>query len=517
MQGLPAALCLAPMVATIGLSYLFNHAARRAAPFVGLIDKPDGGRKTHHRATPVMGGVAFMAAVAAVVCLSFGLAAPWFAAESARQLAVSLGTSAIGFCLLGVIDDRWALTPRVKLVGQILASLPFVALNGAVETVGFLGWEIPLGPVGGAFTVLWLVACANVVNLIDGLDGLAGSIGLVAMTTISALFVLRGHPEEAILTTIIAGGLVGFLIHNWPPAKIFMGDAGSMTIGFLAGALSIQAASKTATTFTLAVPVVLMSVPIFDTAMAILRRKLTGRSIGEGDRGHIHHRLQDRGLSRQQALLAIAGLSLIMAGAVLISVTFNSEAAAVAICAGVLVLLILARVFGYHETSLVFRHLEEIGELLVDTSGVFRTRMLLARLDGLDPKQRAQLWDHVVSRVAQMKATRLNYRCRAKSDNRITTRLSWEASDADVRDRDASWHVEYRVPRENGLVAVLEAQGFVGDDQPPRMDDLFRLFAKVGLELPTHNEGPPEVVPLEEAATLPFPGVELPLPARQAA
>src|SRR5262249_3417259 len=151
-------------------------------------------------------------------------------------------------------------------------------------SVGLFGWEMSLGPLGGPVTVLWLVACANVVNLIDGLDGLAGSIGLVILTTIAVLFAIQGFREEAILTTVIAGGIIGFLCHNWPPARIFMGDAGSMTIGFLAGALSIQASSKTATTFTLAVPVVLMSVPLFDTAMAILRRKLTGRSIGEGDR-----------------------------------------------------------------------------------------------------------------------------------------------------------------------------------------------------------------------------------------
>lgn len=510
MQGLQAALCLMPMAAAVGLSYLFNHAACKVAPRIGLVDKPDGGRKAHQRVTPVMGGVAFMAAIAVIVCLSFALAAPWFAAESVRHLAVSLGISAVAFCCLGVIDDRWPLSPRVKLLGQILASLPFVALNGTVNQVGFLGWMIPLGPLGGAFTVLWLVACANIVNLIDGLDGLAGSIGVVAMTTIAALFVFQGHPEKAILTTIVAGGLLGFLIHNWPPAKIFMGDAGSMTIGFLAGALSIQAASKTATTFTLAVPIVLMSVPIFDTTMAILRRKLTGRSIGHGDRGHIHHRLQDRGLSRQQALLAIAGISLIMAGAVLISVVLDSEAAAVAICAGVLVVMILARVFGYHETSLVFRHLQEIGDLLVDTSGVFRTRMLLARLDALDPQQRAHLWDHVVARVAQMRGTRLNYRCRSEFDNRITARLDWESSDAEVSARNAVWHIEYHVPRENGLVAMFEARGFVGDDvQPPRIDDLFRLFSKVGLELPAQDEP-------EEAATLPFPTGES-LPARQAA
>ena len=507
---------------TIGLSYALNQGARRIAPKLGLVDKPDGGRKTHKKATPVMGGVAFITAILCMFTLSGVTNAAWLADAGTRRLAFSLGASTLCFCCLGLVDDRWPLTPRVKLLGQILASLPFVFLNGSVELVGILGWEIPLGPLGGPLTILWLVGCSNIVNLIDGLDGLAGSIGLVVMTTIAVLFELQGHRPEAMLTTVIAGGLIGFLCHNWPPAKIFMGDAGSMTIGFLAGALSIQASSKTATTFTLGVPLVLMSIPLFDTVMAILRRRLTGRSIGEGDRGHIHHRLQDRGLSRQQALLAIAGLTLIMAGAALISVLMESEPVGLAICAGVLGLLILGRVFGYHETSLVFRHLQELGDLLVDTSGVLRTRLLLARLDSLEPKQRAQLWDDVVQRVAQMRATRLEYVCRVEAQDRITTRLSWENIDSEPASGNAQWQIAYHIPREDGLTATLEASGTHSASQdPPLVDELFRLFAKVGLVLPTQDALPPLQPETESAvddpATIRFPAPVVPQPARRAA
>lgn len=520
MAWMPAATIIGPMAATIGLSYLLNQAAQVVAPKIGLVDSPDGGRKSHKKPTPVMGGVAFVLAMLAVCVAAAAFQAEWLADDAIRQLALSLGASALCFCFLGVCDDRWPLTPRVKLIGQILSSLPFVSLNGAVETIGFLGWELPLGPVGGPVTVLWLVACANVVNLIDGLDGLAGSIGLVVITTIAALFAMQSHPQEAILTTVIAGGIIGFLCHNWPPAKIFMGDAGSMTIGFLAGALSIHASSKTATTFTLAVPVVLMSIPIFDTVMAILRRKLTGRSIGEGDRGHIHHRLQDHGLSRQQALLAIAGLSLVMAGAVLISAILQSEAYALAICGLVLVLLILGRVFGYHETSLIFHHLKTLGDLLVDTTGVLKTRLFLARLANIDDQQRSQLWDQVVSRVAQMKASRLDYRCESALDERILTRLSWENSDVDVTADGAAWQVVYQVPREHGLVAKLDARGRVSaTDEPPRVDDLFRLFATVSLELPTGEQlATTHAISLDDApVSLPFPTPAAGQPVRSAA
>lgn len=514
MQWLPAATLLGPMGATLCVSYVFNQAARRIAPAIGWVDKPDGGRKTHQKPTPVMGGVAFVSAILAVVAVSAWFRADWLMTQAVRHLALSLGASAVCFCVLGVIDDRWPLTPRVKLLGQILSSLPFVHLNGSVQQFGFLGWVLPLGPLGGLITVLWLVACSNVVNLIDGLDGLAGSIGVVVLTTIAALFTLADRQEEAILTAVISGGIVGFLCHNWPPAKIFMGDAGSMTIGFLAGALSIQASSKTATTFTLAVPIVLMSIPMFDTTMAILRRKLTGRKIGEGDRGHIHHRLQDRGLSRQQALLAIAGLAMVMAGAVLISALLESEAYALGICGGVLVLLILGRVFGYHETSLIFRHLKELGDVLAETSGVLQTRLLMARLDNLDVQQRTQLWDHLVAHASHIKATRLDFYCRSLADDRITTQLSWENRDVEPEALGPSWQVAYHVPRGEWLMATLEAHGHAADgDTVPRMDDLLRLFVKVSLQLPTHDPLPVR----EEEPTLRFPVPRVPEPVRHAA
>ena len=148
MEWMPAATFFGPMALTVGLSYALNQAARQVAPLLGLIDTPDGGRKAHQTATPVMGGVAFITAMLLVVSFAAVLHAEWLADDAVRRLALSLGASTICFCLLGVCDDRWPLTPRVKLLGQILASLPFVALNGSVETVGFLGWEICCSPVG---------------------------------------------------------------------------------------------------------------------------------------------------------------------------------------------------------------------------------------------------------------------------------------------------------------------------------------------------------------------------------
>jgi len=157
MHWMPAAMMIGPMAATLGVSFAFILPPakwRRGSGWSTARRRS----QSHKKPTPVMGGVAFVLAIVLVFALSVIFQADWLADESVRHLAMSLGASALCFCFLGACDDRWPLTPRVKLIGQILSSLPFVSLNGSVETIGFLGWELPLGPVGGPITVLWLSA-----------------------------------------------------------------------------------------------------------------------------------------------------------------------------------------------------------------------------------------------------------------------------------------------------------------------------------------------------------------------
>ena len=177
-----------------------------------------------------------------------------------------------------------------------------------------------------------------------------------------------------------AGSLCGFLLHNWPPASIYLGDSGSLMIGFVIGALAIESSIKKATGFALAIPLVLVSVPVFDTCMAIVRRKLNGRGIGEADRGHIHHCLQDRGLSRAQSLLVISALCVVMAAVTLVSAYFQNDRLALGLCLALLALLIVGRVFGYDETILFFRYIQAMSTLLAATSGVLRTQMAVDRM-----------------------------------------------------------------------------------------------------------------------------------------
>ncbi len=486
MQGLLSAPWVVAPLAALVLSAALTRLARRLAPHIGLVDKPDGGRKLHKKPTPVIGGAAFCAAMLCVLGIAAALKQDWLYDPMTMALAVPLFTSASLFCLLGVIDDRFALRPRTKLFGQMLASLPFACLTTAVDTVHFLGMQIHLGWIAVPFTIAWLVACSNVINLIDGLDGLAGTVGTISLLTVAALFGMQEQYGAAVIALIAAGSVGGFLTQNWPPAKVFMGDGGSLTIGFLVGALSIQSTAKSATGYTLAVPIVLISIPIFDTFMAIVRRKLNGRGIGEGDRGHIHHRLQDQhGLTRKQALLTIGGLCLVMAAAALTASMLNNDFAGLAICGSVLATLIVGRVFGYQETILFYRHIQELGVMLADTSGVMKTRFLLARIDHFDPRERLDIWQKVSQRVEQMGGTRLALRCCDGERDHTELILHWEGNDTPLPTPASEWQFVYSVPREEGSIAILEAAGRSPAHAPlQRLDDLFRLFARVCQEMP---------------------------------
>ena len=378
---------IAIIIATFFLALALTAGARWLAPRAGLVDRPDGSRKCHANPTPLMGGAAigaaFLLSSLLLMAVMPSLASRhWGEPFSLFPLLASAGL----FCLLGLYDDRWGLSPRLKFAGQIAACLPFVTGGGTIATVTVLGAQVTLGAWSVPFTIFWLVACSNVLNLMDGMDGLAGTISGIALLTLATLSILTGRYEIAAVTLAAAAGTAGFLVHNWPPARIFMGDSGSLMLGFLIGAFAIQAALKQAAGFMLIVPVVVISVPVFDTAMAILRRKLSGQGIGQADRGHIHHRLQERGLSRMQSLLLIAGLSAAMAGFGMLSFLANSEPLALLLCGSLLGALVIGRVFGHHETDMALRHLRAMGEPWAGASQVLRSRLSPVSRTGAEPE-----------------------------------------------------------------------------------------------------------------------------------
>jgi UDP-GlcNAc:undecaprenyl-phosphate/decaprenyl-phosphate GlcNAc-1-phosphate transferase len=277
------------------LALLLTPVVSQAAWWVGAVDRPSGGRRLHERPTPLLGGLAILMAVAI----------PAFALGNRHGLwGVMAG--AILMALLGAFDDIHPLHPGVKLLGMLaIASIPawlditidhFSLPVLGVHNLGL--WQFPL-------TVLWIVAIANIVNFIDGMDGLAAGFCAIAALTFAVLAASLGRADAAALSAILAGAALGFLRYNFSPASVFMGDAGSLMLGYLLAVLAISGVLKTAAAVSLLFPLVILALPILDTSFVILKRLKYGRPIYEADTSHFHHRFAAIGYSQRRAALTV--------------------------------------------------------------------------------------------------------------------------------------------------------------------------------------------------------------------
>ncbi len=277
-----------------GITFCLTPLVKCFAIKVGAVDAPDA-RKVHTGLVPRLGGLAIFIGYMISLLYSVGM-------DTQIQLLT------VGSCILvgvGIWDDIKQIGPKTKLLGQIIAAA--VVVFGGVN-IAYLSnpWgDILLLPpwISVPFTIFWIVSFTNMVNLIDGLDGLAAGISLIACMAIFVVALSNGQLETATIAIALAGAILAFLKYNFNPAKIFMGDTGSMLLGYTLGVISVIGLVKTAATIALIVPVVALGVPILDTAFAIIRRYMNGRPVFKPDKGHLHHRLLAMGLSQKQAVL----------------------------------------------------------------------------------------------------------------------------------------------------------------------------------------------------------------------
>jgi UDP-GlcNAc:undecaprenyl-phosphate GlcNAc-1-phosphate transferase len=289
------------LAATSFISCLFLTPLVRALSHRhGLVDHP-GARKVHASPIPRTGGIAIVAAylVAVVVFLLSPLAGVTMVDRS--QVLWFLPGAGLVFTV-GVLDDLIGLRPWQKLVGQVAAAC--VAYWCGVHFSGVAGLSLP-GLWSLPLTIVWLVACSNAFNLIDGVDGLATGIGLFATFTVLAAALVHNHVPLALATAPLVGGLLAFLRFNFNPASIFLGDSGSLTIGFVLGCFGAIWSQKSATVLGMTAPLMALSVPLLDTGVAIARRFISREPIFSADRNHVHHRLLERGLSHKQVVLVL--------------------------------------------------------------------------------------------------------------------------------------------------------------------------------------------------------------------
>jgi UDP-GlcNAc:undecaprenyl-phosphate GlcNAc-1-phosphate transferase len=336
---------------TFAASLVLVPAVRTIARGAGTLAYPDAVRRFHAVPVPLWGGVAvYLAWLLGILVIRLGPAAGNPAlADLCRCLIPAAGLA----CLFGALDDRWDLSPRRKLLLQVLAITPIVAAGYWVDFLVIFGCRIELGGFGIPLTILWLLGCINALNLIDGMDGLASLVGLSTATMMALVALSMGNGHVAMLAFLLAGALAGFLLYNLPPASIFLGDSGSTLVGLVLGTLGIAGSLKTSATLSITAPAVVMTLPMFDVLMALVRRRLTGRRFDVGDREHIHHRLLERGFGPRQVLCVVSALCLTTGAAATAATIFRMDALAWITATTLIVLLIRLRWFGHYEVSLV--------------------------------------------------------------------------------------------------------------------------------------------------------------------
>lgn len=289
-----------PLLLAALVSYILTPYIKSLAFKIGAVDKPDN-RKVHKKIMPRLGGLAIY--IAFIIGVVSSLELTWD--------IVGILTGATVIVLVGVLDDKYQLPAKVKLLGQIAAACILIAFDIRIEWINNpLGGYIYLDEfISVPLTIFWIISFTNVVNLIDGLDGLAAGVSAIASLTVILVAVQMGYFHIAVLTAALAGGIIGFIRYNFNPATIFMGDTGSMFIGYMLAAISVYGAVKTAATIALIVPAIALGLPIMDTAFAIMRRYTNGRPIFQPDKGHLHHRLLAMGMNQKQAVLLMYAIS----------------------------------------------------------------------------------------------------------------------------------------------------------------------------------------------------------------
>jgi len=287
------------------IALLLTPLVRNVFQRLHIVDHPDGLRKLHQKPIPRIGGIPI--AISYVVTLlllpSVHTSSPW---RDDKRLIVGLIVAATTVFLTGLIDDLLGLRPWQKLAGQLVGA--GIVCGTGVHIASLGGY--PVAPwIGIPITLAWLAVCTNAFNLIDGLDGLAAGMGLFATLTMFAAALLNGNVSLAFATVPLAGSLLGFLRYNFNPASVFLGDSGSLLVGFLLGSYAVVWSQKSATLLSLAAPVMALTVPLLDVCLSIVRRWLRGHPIFGADRSHIHHKLLERGLTHRRVVLVLYGVA----------------------------------------------------------------------------------------------------------------------------------------------------------------------------------------------------------------
>lgn len=350
-------------------SLLWTPILRDFARNRGWMDHPDHERKMHANACPRLGGVPI-----ALACLgAFGIFSilPLHWSPDGREARMA-AAAAVMFSV-GLLDDFFSLKPWQKLTGEIAAAVLMFSSGVQIHTLGPL--VVP-AMFAAPLTVIWLVGCTNAFNLIDGVDGLAGGLGLIASFVVLAAGVLHHDPLMMATAALLAGALAGFLKFNFNPASIFLGDCGSLLVGFVLASCGVLWSQKASAPLAVTAAPIAFAVPLFDTAISILRRFLRRQPIFSADRDHIHHRLQDRGFTTRGLVWALYSVAVVMAIFSLAESTAGRPTRIVILAAFCMMLFLAIQYLRYREFGLAATALRHNG-----IRAAVRSHLSLARCE----------------------------------------------------------------------------------------------------------------------------------------
>lgn len=334
------------LISAMLISLITTPFVKKLAFKIGAIDIPTEERKIHKKPMPRIGGLSIYLSFILITILRPGSLEKY-------ELAIIIGATII--VIGGIIDDIHELKPIAKLGFQIAAAVVLILMG---VKIGVLSNPFSVGNSYFEFqflaipiTILWIVGVTNAFNFIDGLDGLSAGLAFISSATIYVIAISNGRPVVAALTVILCGAILGFLPYNFNPASIFMGDTGSQLLGFLLAAISIEGTVKSSTVFAVTIPLLALGLPVYDTAFAMVRRKLNGKPIMAADKGHLHHRLLELGHSQRKAVLVMYSISIILGIIAIFAAKLSFFKSLFLLGISIVIIMFFAYKFGFFENK----------------------------------------------------------------------------------------------------------------------------------------------------------------------
>ena len=451
----------------LALATFLTPLVRNAAVRRGWLDYARSIRKVHDQPIPRLGGIAivlaFYAPLVGLLLVPSGVGVTFLAAP---KYVAGLFVGGIAIALVGIADDFHGMGAVKKFSAQFLVAAVMFALGIRIESITTPWGALALGDVALPFTMVWIVGVINAMNLIDGLDGLASGVAFVAVATNFIIAALSGNVMMMLLMAALGGAILGFLIYNFNPASIFMGDAGSMFLGFVLATSSVITSSKSYAAVAMLVPILALGLPIMDTFLAMGRRAVRGQPLFSADKEHVHHKLMALGLSQRKAVVLLYGVCVFFAASALAITFANARQTALILAVVGIISIVFIRKLGYfsilservakeRERNLALREqVREIGEALQSAALPGHAWELVQPLGSAMKLSELSLTLKAISGAGAEEVSRFEWKTTATDGERMELTLPIESGGKTLGQLQVAWRDGRRAIERDDEIAL---------------------------------------------------------------